>query len=1180
MNIKRILSVVLVFAMICSPIISYADDIVAAQTPSVTDAAVTSASGEQTTVNENNALKANIVFSDIPADAPYYDSVKKLVENGVINGYPDGTFKPDGGVTRAEMCKMVNLTLRYTSTEGAVGFPDVTPNDWYYSYAIAAQKAGYIQGYEDLTFRASNNITRQEVCAILCRLLKPMDLGLAVTVSDTVDDWAKEYVRLVVQNFLMPLEENNTFRATEVIKRHELASVLSGLVIGPVETITANVRFFVDGTQYGETQTLAVGLCAKVPADPVSSDTTLHFAGWRAVGTEDVVDVESLIVTADVDYEAVFTEKTHSVKFYNRGRLYKNLSVGHKGIVRAPADPKVDGFIFKGWALEEDGAVLDLRRFIIIEDVKLYAVYEKGTEDDEEEEEEEEPVYYNVRFKVNGKTVLTQEVLEGSYPTAPDDPEVEGMKFVGWSLKNGSTDDIISNFRQVIVLGNLDIYAVFVEDEEEPVFFDVTFHVEGQQSFKQSVLEGLSPTQPEDPEEIEGKTFVGWSLRAGNSTDIITNFKDILVYKPLDIYAVFVEKEEEPVYYEVTFHVDGKTSKQEVLEGLSPSQPANPVVEGKKFVGWSLRADNQDDLITSFKDIIVLGNLNIYAIFVVEEEEPVFHDVTFYVEGKVASKQSVLEGSSPTMPGNPSLDGYVFMGWSLKKGSQSDIVTNFKSIVVKAPVNMYAVFVEEEKDPVYYDVNFYVDGKVVSTQSVLEGMSPRKPGNPTYEDMIFVGWSTIKNNQSGLISSFSDIKVNSNMSIYALFKEKPVYTVSFYVDGVVTSTQRVLEGSYPQKPQTPSLDGMDFVGWSTVKNNISGLISSFSSIEVTGDMSIYAIFNEKPVYTVSFYVDGKVASTQRIVEGKSPEKPQTPAKDGFKFIGWSLRRDSKNDIISNFSAISVTSNMSIYAVFEEEEKEEVYYTVSFYVDGKVDSTQRVLEGSSPVKPADPNLDGYDFIGWSTVKNNNSGLISDFSDVTVNKNMSIYALFEEKEVELKYFNVFFRVDGEVYYKQEVLEGSSPTAPDDPEKNGETFTGWSLRENGSIIDDFDDIVVTKHIDIYAVFFSNPNSDELIGMLERGKTQLNGLRMSNSSHKSARTVIVSCIGKVLTDAKAGIKISKSYVTREYSSDVNEVKRIVNGMSQTERSNFVNIVTRNVDKDVQDFLMDYFDIDMSSIT
>ena len=174
---KRIVALVLTLAMLCSCFVFAAD---APMLPKDSVSVVETAP----VLTQEEINKNATGFIDIAPDAKYANDVKKLVEYGIIAGYPDGTFKPEGEVTRAEMCKMINLTLGYIDFDGAAGFPDVASTNWYYAYALAAQKVGYVEGYEDGTFRGSNNITRQEVCAILNRLLKPMNLGLPVAGQD------------------------------------------------------------------------------------------------------------------------------------------------------------------------------------------------------------------------------------------------------------------------------------------------------------------------------------------------------------------------------------------------------------------------------------------------------------------------------------------------------------------------------------------------------------------------------------------------------------------------------------------------------------------------------------------------------------------------------------------------------------------------------------------------------------------------------------------------------------------------------------------------------------------------------------------------------------------------------------------------------------------------------------
>ena len=605
MNFKRIISIVLTFLIICSAAVFAEDvDVSAGLLGSQND---TVNQMQQTQENSNeNTLKVTADFTDVPKDASYYEDVKKLAENGIINGYEDGTFRPDNYVTRAEACKMINLSLRYTSTEGAVGFPDVNPNDWYYNYAVAAQKAGYIEGYEDGSFRAANNITRQEVCAILCRLLKPMDLGLDVTVNDKVADWAKEYVRLVVQNYLMPLEENNTFRATENIKRYELASVLSGLVIGPVETITANVRFFVDGVQYGETQTLAVGTLPVLPEDPKSKEG-LYFAGWRAKGTEDVVEADSIYVTADIDYEAVFTEVMYTVKFYNRGALYDTKQVAHKSIVKAPASPVVEGFTFMGWGLNETGPVIKLNRFIITEDTKLHAVFQKGNvEVEPEDPTEENPKEENPKEEDPKEEDPKEEDPKDEDPKEEDpkdeEPKDEDPKDEDPKEEDPKEEDPKDEDPKDEDPKEEDPKEEDPKDEdpkeEDPKDEDPKDEDPKDEDPKDEDPKDEDPKE-EDPKEEDPKEE--------DPKDPVTPPEDD------------EEEEDETVYWTVMFiypHVD--PVYREVVNNYALGFPPEiPEYKGHRFLGWSLRDQGEKSkIIDDVENMVVTGYLDLYAVYV------------------------------------------------------------------------------------------------------------------------------------------------------------------------------------------------------------------------------------------------------------------------------------------------------------------------------------------------------------------------------------------------------------------------------------------------------------------------------------------------------------------------------------------------------------------------------------
>ena len=109
-------------------------------------------------------------FSDVPDDAWYATAVKTLASLGMMDGYPDGTFRPDEPITRAEFAT-VGLAFAYDPLDASCSYYDVSASAWYHTYVAQATTYGWIGGYPDNTFRPGNNITRVEVCVIVNNML-------------------------------------------------------------------------------------------------------------------------------------------------------------------------------------------------------------------------------------------------------------------------------------------------------------------------------------------------------------------------------------------------------------------------------------------------------------------------------------------------------------------------------------------------------------------------------------------------------------------------------------------------------------------------------------------------------------------------------------------------------------------------------------------------------------------------------------------------------------------------------------------------------------------------------------------------------------------------------------------------------------------------------------------------
>lgn len=111
------------------------------------------------------------VFPDVKPGRWSISEIEYLTHYDIINGYPDGEFKPENNLTRAEFAALIRRFTELDDADTENVFPDVEEDMWAYEDIMAISKAGLIEGYEDGTFRPENDITRAEVMTIINKIL-------------------------------------------------------------------------------------------------------------------------------------------------------------------------------------------------------------------------------------------------------------------------------------------------------------------------------------------------------------------------------------------------------------------------------------------------------------------------------------------------------------------------------------------------------------------------------------------------------------------------------------------------------------------------------------------------------------------------------------------------------------------------------------------------------------------------------------------------------------------------------------------------------------------------------------------------------------------------------------------------------------------------------------------------
>lgn len=114
-----------------------------------------------------NLTKTN-GYTDVAFDAWYNTAVSTMTKAGIVDGYPDGTFRPDAPITRAEMAKIISLFAKLDKSESR--FSDIAGH-WAEAYIKLAAGNGWIAGYPDGTFGPQRNITRAETATMINRVL-------------------------------------------------------------------------------------------------------------------------------------------------------------------------------------------------------------------------------------------------------------------------------------------------------------------------------------------------------------------------------------------------------------------------------------------------------------------------------------------------------------------------------------------------------------------------------------------------------------------------------------------------------------------------------------------------------------------------------------------------------------------------------------------------------------------------------------------------------------------------------------------------------------------------------------------------------------------------------------------------------------------------------------------------
>ena len=549
----------------------------------------------------------------------------------------------------------------------------------------------------------------------------------------------------------------------------------------------ANGGTFADGSDWQKAETNENGEVAPAAA-PVRDGYV--FAGWVYAGTDQVVDF-SQPLQGGSDHFMLFAKWTEApskvldVTYSANGGQFadgNDVMLGKtdsNGIARQPLAPTRDGYVFAGWYYHSDGTdQVDFNQ-PIVGGGKHVTLFAAWTPAKQDKT-------IDILYVANGGTFLDgNETLQGVTDTdgvarLPLQPTREGYDFLGWSYDRDGNDPV--DFTQAIVAGSghATVYAQWKQNNEKAVLYVANG---GAFADGNVAMEGVTDSngvarQPLAPTR-EGYTFTGWTYDAA---------------------------------------------------GTEPVDFTKPVQGGGQHVTfyaqWAELANNE-------KDVLYVANGGVFA-----DGNEVLQGVT---DGDGVARQ----------PLTPTREGYTFAGWTYDREG-TDPVDFSKPLVGGGDhATLYAQWNAVEEDnsiDVLYVANggTFFDGNE-TLQGVTDGDGvARQPLAPSREGYTFAGWTYDRDGKDPVDFSKPVQGGGDHVTFYAQWtkNETPAvqtHKVNFYVDGS-TTTVEVEDGKTVAQPSDPSVDGFNFVGWSSSKESFKKF--DFST-PITEDTTVYAFFTAK-----------------------------------------------------------------------------------------------------------------------------------------------------------------------------------------------------------------------------------------------------------------------------------------------------------------------------------------------
>lgn len=186
------------------------------------------------TVNGDTVITARWINVNVPAELNGDEHI------AYINGYPDGTVKPNAPITREEVAAIFYRLLKDNSYSNVCTLADVSADAWSIDAISALAEKGYINGYPDGTFRPTAYISRAEFVTIASKF-STIGSGTSAYYADIKGHWAEANIAKVADTAWVSGYEDGTFKPDATISRAEVIKIVNNILVRYADADTVNV---------------------------------------------------------------------------------------------------------------------------------------------------------------------------------------------------------------------------------------------------------------------------------------------------------------------------------------------------------------------------------------------------------------------------------------------------------------------------------------------------------------------------------------------------------------------------------------------------------------------------------------------------------------------------------------------------------------------------------------------------------------------------------------------------------------------------------------------------------------------------------------------------------------------------------------------------------------------------